>query len=38
MTNPVTKKIAANESKIRFDQSIPDLEDLAITHPIVMLF
>jgi hypothetical protein len=29
------KKIAANESEIRFDKNIPDLGDLAIPHAIV---
>jgi hypothetical protein len=29
------KKIAAYESKIRFDSNIPDLGDLAIPHAIV---
>jgi hypothetical protein len=29
------KKIAANESEIRFDPKIPDLGDLAIPHAIV---
>jgi hypothetical protein len=29
------KKIAAYESEIRFDPSIPDLGDLAIPHAIV---
>jgi hypothetical protein len=31
------KKIAAYESKIRFDPSIPDLGDLAIPHAIVIV-
>jgi hypothetical protein len=31
----VTKKIVAYDSEIRFDPSIPDLEDLAIPHAIV---
>jgi hypothetical protein len=32
---PVTKKIAAYKSEIRFDPSIPDFGDPAIPHAIV---